>query len=395
MLPFVRQSLAVLASPQQGFDPLRTLSQISSVQALHYLTLVVLVPILLRLFPGVSQEALRGEGGALQIGMLIDWRELAGRPTWDWDPVDRPSISWSVEHKKVQDMYDSASKVDLAAMQAWQVGSVWLDDDTHLHSQPSASSPSTVKLPLVLKPDQLRSEGNLQNGRRDENEQSAEQPASHEREINLERWEWEHTRDSRRGWAIALAWCLSAIVDIHFLAHLIRRPAHILDHVLTLHLLNLLIASLYASSLPTSLFWWLIMTLHATICAIVAERLCIKRELTDGFSSAPPGFARGVGGGAESDARAEEGRVPTARTADLHSDGGLQRGRVPRNDEHRTTNTTHVLFDNEDDEDVGRTSMEGGRTGKSSNANGNGHGNGLYAESYEMKARTEKGGHAD
>ncbi|KAI0065510.1 hypothetical protein BV25DRAFT_1798332 [Artomyces pyxidatus] len=54
--------------------------QIVAIQSLHYLTLAVSVPPLLALF--AEPASLEYEGGAANVGMLMDWREMAGRPTF-------------------------------------------------------------------------------------------------------------------------------------------------------------------------------------------------------------------------------------------------------------------------------------------------------------------------
>ena len=53
--------------------------QIVTLQALHYLALGILVPSLLSIF--ANPVSLAYEGGAANVGMIMDWRELAGRPT--------------------------------------------------------------------------------------------------------------------------------------------------------------------------------------------------------------------------------------------------------------------------------------------------------------------------
>ncbi|THH16682.1 hypothetical protein EW146_g3999 [Bondarzewia mesenterica] len=49
-------------------------------QCLHYLTLAVLIPPLLALF--AEPSSLECAGGSANVGMLMDWREMAGRPTF-------------------------------------------------------------------------------------------------------------------------------------------------------------------------------------------------------------------------------------------------------------------------------------------------------------------------
>ncbi|KAI5120960.1 hypothetical protein M0805_001664 [Coniferiporia weirii] len=62
-----------------GWDPVLIISQIVSLQALHYLTLSLLIPPLLWVF--AEPNALAYEGGAANVGMVMDWREMAGWPT--------------------------------------------------------------------------------------------------------------------------------------------------------------------------------------------------------------------------------------------------------------------------------------------------------------------------
>ncbi|KZV72257.1 hypothetical protein PENSPDRAFT_604732 [Peniophora sp. CONT] len=62
------------------WDPIMLISQIVAMQSLHYLTLATLAPPLLAIF--AAPEALSYEGGAASVGMVMDWREMAGRPTF-------------------------------------------------------------------------------------------------------------------------------------------------------------------------------------------------------------------------------------------------------------------------------------------------------------------------
>ena len=71
-----------LSSTLHGWDPLRIVAQICAIQCIHYILLAAFVPPLLSIF--TASAALRFEGGPAQVGMLIDWRELASQPTWDW-----------------------------------------------------------------------------------------------------------------------------------------------------------------------------------------------------------------------------------------------------------------------------------------------------------------------
>ncbi|KAK0202347.1 integral membrane protein S linking to the trans Golgi network-domain-containing protein [Desarmillaria ectypa] len=58
-----------------NWDPLLLISQIVSMQTLHYLTLSLIVPPLLSLF--ADPKALEYHGGGASVGMIMDWREMS------------------------------------------------------------------------------------------------------------------------------------------------------------------------------------------------------------------------------------------------------------------------------------------------------------------------------
>lgn len=108
--------------------------------------------------------------------------------------------------------------------------------------------------------------------------------------------------------------------SVFLLTTVVRRPKHILDHVVTLHLVHLLLTSWYSSSIPTSLFWWGCMLAHATGAVLLAERVAIRREM-----GSEVGYGL-VGSGKEED----EERVPAG------GETGVNGQAAP-----------HVLFDEE------------------------------------------------
>ena len=67
------------AAPRSTWDPLLIISQIVALQTLHYLTLSILTPPLLALVADPAR--LEYAGGAANVGMIMDWREIAGRST--------------------------------------------------------------------------------------------------------------------------------------------------------------------------------------------------------------------------------------------------------------------------------------------------------------------------
>lgn len=102
-------------------------------QCLHYLTLAVLTPPLLAVF--AEPVSLSWVGGAANIGMLMDWREMAGRPTamargssvqgddrwrsytqWAWSGGERVAHGWSV------DRWDGS----IDPIRGWVIAACWL-----------------------------------------------------------------------------------------------------------------------------------------------------------------------------------------------------------------------------------------------------------------------------
>jgi protein SYS1 len=65
---------------------------------------------------------------------------------------------------------------------------------------------------------------------------------------------------------------------------IIRKPRLILDFSLTLVFNHLVLTTYYSASVPTSLFFWLVVGTGAMICIIFGEQLCVKREMRDGMA---------------------------------------------------------------------------------------------------------------
>lgn len=63
----------------QGWDPLLIISQIISIQTIHYLVIALLLPPCLEAW--TDKEALQYAGGARVTGYVLDWREMASRST--------------------------------------------------------------------------------------------------------------------------------------------------------------------------------------------------------------------------------------------------------------------------------------------------------------------------
>ena len=115
---------------------------------------------------------------------------------------------------------------------------------------------------------------------------------------------WNGQIDSIRGWIIAACWIAASgaeyaaysslffvkpnlhVPSIYFLYWLIRRPRLILDFSLTLLFNHLVLTTYYSSAIPTSLFFWVVMAISAVLMVVVAEQLCVKREMQEGLQVA-------------------------------------------------------------------------------------------------------------
>jgi hypothetical protein len=76
----------------------------------------------------------------------------------------------------------------------------------------------------------------------------------------------------------------SSFCSIYYLYVLIRRPRLILDFALTLVFNHLVLTTYYSASVPTSLFFWLVLILGSALTVITAEQLCVKREMREGLA---------------------------------------------------------------------------------------------------------------
>ncbi len=61
----------------------------------------------------------------------------------------------------------------------------------------------------------------------------------------------------------------------------------ILDFSLTLVFIHLVLTTYYSSALPVSWFFWAVMILCTGPMVVVAEQLCVKREMTEGLTVMP------------------------------------------------------------------------------------------------------------
>lgn len=75
----------------------------------------------------------------------------------------------------------------------------------------------------------------------------------------------------------------SSLNSVYYLYHLVRRPRLILDFTLTLLFNHLVLTTYYSAVLPTSLFFWAVVIGSSILTLLLAEQMCVKREMTEGL----------------------------------------------------------------------------------------------------------------
>jgi len=205
----------------QGWHPIIIISQIICLQSIHYLALCLIIPPLLTLL--ADPYALAYEGGAANVGMIMDWREMVGRPTMSGLQGEN-TRGWSA----FRGAYSGGKKLG-GGVGPGAGGTGWAAEDM---------------------------------------------------------WKWDGGMDPVRGWVIACCWMVASIVDVYTIYALVRRPTHVLDFSLTLLLIHIILTTYYSSSLPSSLFFWIVMFAGAAVTVIFAEQLCVRREMREGIGIA-------------------------------------------------------------------------------------------------------------
>ncbi|WWD16440.1 hypothetical protein CI109_100866 [Kwoniella shandongensis] len=203
----------------QGWDPVLIICQIISLQTIHYLTLSTLIPPFLSTL--TSPSLLSYSGGPSTVAHILDWRELAARPT-----VSKSSFPGVEGWKKLRGAWAGGK----------EIGSVKIGD------------------------------GEVGSGMEAVGREADEDP-------------WDYGVDAKRGWVIGGVSLLTFAIDIAPLCLIVRRPTHILDFSLTLIFNHFILTTYYSSSFPTSFFFWFVQAIGAVIMVVSAEYLCVKREM--------------------------------------------------------------------------------------------------------------------
>jgi|UniRef100_A0AC35EZ79 hypothetical protein len=77
---------------------------------------------------------------------------------------------------------------------------------------------------------------------------------------------------------ITVVQLLSALIAAYALSHIVQRAKQCLDFSTTLHVIHVIIVSIYTRTIPTSITWWLLQIVSGIICTVLGEYLCMKKE---------------------------------------------------------------------------------------------------------------------
>ncbi|EMD00193.1 hypothetical protein BAUCODRAFT_42515, partial [Baudoinia panamericana UAMH 10762] len=92
--------------------------------------------------------------------------------------------------------------------------------------------------------------------------------------------DWHHIRgDVTTGWTLALCWILDSLITVIPILLFIARSKLVPDFALTIHFLHLVVVSLYARSVPSTVYWWLVQACSAALMVSVGVWACQWREL--------------------------------------------------------------------------------------------------------------------
>lgn len=75
--------------------------------------------------------------------------------------------------------------------------------------------------------------------------------------------------------------------SVYSIYTIVRKPRLVLDFTLTLILCHIILTTYYSAALPSSLFFWIIMSAGAAITTVLGEQMCVKREMREGISIPP------------------------------------------------------------------------------------------------------------
>lgn len=71
---------------------------------------------------------------------------------------------------------------------------------------------------------------------------------------------------------------MSAAILGYAFSHVLQRAKSCLDFAFTLHFWHLVLVIVYNTQFPLQLTWWLLQLISVTICTVVGEFFCMRKE---------------------------------------------------------------------------------------------------------------------
>lgn len=170
----------------QGWDPLLIISQIISLQTIHYLALSLLIPPVLQWT--TDPQALAYAGGPRVTSYALDWREIASRSTAPKLPRHPPG-----EHgQRYRERRYSGEEM------------VVEDSTWYTSNQQPITNVTTSTPPLLLSAPHLHR-------RFGDNDAPSHYPVTNDNNDHYE--VWDHGVSFTRGWVLAGLWVLVSVLE--------------------------------------------------------------------------------------------------------------------------------------------------------------------------------------
>ncbi|KAI5455077.1 hypothetical protein NCC49_002349 [Naganishia albida] len=243
----------------QGWDPILIISQIISLQTIHYLVLSLLIPPVLQ--ASTNPQALEYAGGPRVTSYILDWREIASRSTAPKLPRGPPreqrfqrNVPRGKRHALREEMFQEPS---------------WDSNASSINA--TSTSPLFAVVPHLHR-------------RYEDNDAPSHYAVTNDNNDHYE--VWDHGVSYTRGWVLAGLWVLVSVFDIIPLYYLVRKPTLILDFACTLVFLHICITTYHTGGrVPTSFFFWAVMAVATVLMIVGAEQLCVRREMNEGLGN--------------------------------------------------------------------------------------------------------------
>ncbi|KAK5172713.1 uncharacterized protein LTR77_002833 [Saxophila tyrrhenica] len=139
--------------------------------------------------------------------------------------------------------------------------------------------------------------------------------------------DWRNLRgDVTTGWTLGLCWMLDSLITVIPILLLIARSKLVPDFALTVHVINLVVTTVYTRSIPTNVYWWGLQIASSALMIALGIWACRWRELKPMAFGGQGSNNKGKGKAPATDDIAD-GRPPDAEQGEGYEMGGGRGGR--------------------------------------------------------------------